>query len=246
MSVVRTVVITVALGCGGGKGMQTDGGNPSNDAAIDAALVPVDAPIDAPPVGCPAAPTTGDLAYITAGPNLDVIWSEPDGTVRGCTKTDAQGKTELRIGAGSAVTVIMPGSSTTRLLTIAGLQAGDDLFFGQVGTPPTVPTFHATFTNTPVTADRFFYDLGCDSISYAGTSGISATPGDSMLYSPCVSDDGQRINVYAEAHMSTDIVAYAIAANVAVTSPTTSVTLDTWRTDWIDAPVTMTNVPFDC
>lgn len=242
---IRAIVLCglVLAACGGGGGGGDDDAPPdASSVEIDAAEVP-----DGNTAGivCPPAPTTGTAAHIFYGtPDVDVIWSEADGTLRGCTKTDASGETELLIEADTMVTFVRPNNANWHLFTQTGVQPGENLVYGA----PPFPSaqVHLHYEGQYAGATNYMADLGCGGFSYAGNTGFApfSDPVDVDYFPLCLTSDNAHVNVYAEAADGNVAIAYAIATDVTLTPPSTDVTLGAWRTDFVDAPVTLSNVPF--
>lgn len=131
--------LLLLLGACGEVASFTDAGNTGDDT-IDAATTP-----DATSVG-PVTVTA--LTRCCTNPNdpvqgVEVISVDPDGNGRDRAQTSVQGQATVDVERGGSVTVIYPNTGNSHyLVTIAAVDPGDDLTFGDrftesTGNPPT-------------------------------------------------------------------------------------------------------------
>jgi hypothetical protein len=251
MKHVRLCLVTSLFSiaaCGGGD----DGGVDPTDAAepIDSAVEPDSEVI-----------TTATLTVFADGtpiPNIDVVWSNPDGTVLAEDVTGADGSASHDVVSGSAVTLAVtigaPGLRFAgRSLTGGGpqrfaatwlaIEPGDELVWN-FGSAPGSPLtdLDVTLPGAQTDADRYRVAVGCVATEFADPEAeIGGTIPDLCLGS----DD--LIDVVALAYdddAGGAVVGYTYDTDVAV-DDTTSVVLGAWQTALTAHTITLTDAPAD-
>jgi hypothetical protein len=219
-----------------------DGGSSIDAADHDAEIA--DASIDADLTG-PATITVMSEGNPLGG--IDVVFSNPDGSVLSEQTTDASGEATEDVLAGSAATiaVMIPGGGGGGDgyfgITWLGIEPGDDLVWAFDPPQPTVVgDLSVTLPGVHAGATDYEVMLGCTTI----VTGTPVVPVTGQVTSDCLGSDG-NIDVVAIA-LDVDGVplAYSHDADVpAVSGGTTSVTLGAWQTTFDPLTVTLTNAP---
>jgi hypothetical protein len=220
----RSLLLLALAACGNVTGDAPDGGE-GPDAG---ALTP-----DARPSAGPVTVTflyAGDIV-----PDAPIVVYRPDGTLFIDTLTGANGFRRIEdVPAGSTLTVGKFLGGAPRVITVVGVQAGDEITLGDRGGDYTSTQFEATVSN--YTADYFWVDTGC------GGSRFNANSTQTMdVYGTCRVPGTSTWNVVGIAHDSAGAsLAFSVYPGVAAFG---TATLNQWRTDWGAFSLNISNKP---
>jgi len=145
-------------------------------------------PID----GAPDAPNHGPVTVTlfdpstpgTLVPNSPVVFIEADGTVAAKSTTDAVGIAKGDVHANATVTAIIIAQGTTTMMTVEGVQPGDNILLGPSQVPP--PNNAGTFTvSWPAYSGAASYNLvgPCDYPNVGNVTTYAMTVNDSCKQS---------------------------------------------------------------
>jgi hypothetical protein len=166
-----TALAVVAAACGEVKSSPDAG-------AVDGA-VPDD--VDAPPAP-PDALSRGPV-QVTVFEEFDgvpqagvtVVFLEPDGTLAGRVLTDDLGQASAELTSGGSVTAVRLDTST-RLVTILGVEAGDHLVFGEAPAPDATETAVLQVGFTRTTHPNHVVHTTCGTSPTAGAASFVEMP----------------------------------------------------------------------
>jgi hypothetical protein len=165
-------ILAATIGCGGGLPADPDA---APDAAIaDAAIA--DAVPDAMPDAMPASVVVHVRGRAGAGPSagVPVLFHDPAGALVGRTTTDAQGVASGVVAAGGSITVVEAGPRL--LTTIAGVEPGDDLEVGDVGTwDPPLRATSIVVPSGPDASDQYVAWGPCALSGFSSTTTVPVT-----------------------------------------------------------------------
>jgi hypothetical protein len=211
-------------------------------AAIAAAV------LAACPAEGPTGPVTGPatITILGGGPvqGVEVLFHEPDGSVRSRALTGADGKATAVVAPGALATVVgfFPGTTNAYSLdTVAGLNPGDAVL---VGTPTPLPMatgqVDVTLPGDFVGASSYRVDIGC---GYA-TAAASDAPVSVLVRSSC----GTTVSAVAVAIADGGIeLAFSTATDIPLSGAPPalagSITLPAWTTDFGSLALTASSAP---
>jgi hypothetical protein len=145
-------------------------------------------------------PSSFDHAVVADAP---VVIAAPDGSIRGETRTDAEGHATGHIQAGDSVSTVIHHTGNHLVYTVVALQPGDDLQLGASA----LPTVGHVDVTLPAIADAVEYQLG-------GPCGVYVTGTSTRMEidSDCARDP---LTLYAVAYdRSNTALGYLTAENV--------------------------------
>jgi hypothetical protein len=232
------VLLVAVAACG------DDGGSSPDAADHDAELA--DAEVPDADVSGPATITV--MSEGNPIPGIDVVFSNPDGSVLSQMTTNASGEATETVLPGSAGTIAVmipgapPGGPTGNgyaAISWLGIEPGDDLVW--TFDAPQPATFGDLTVNLPGDfggATQYEVHLGCTSFFAAdGTTPVTGT-----IAEDCLGTD-QNIDVLAIALDDGGApVAFSYDNELAVAAGTT-VTMPAWQTTFDPLTVTLTNAP---
>ncbi|MGM0558489.1 MAG: hypothetical protein ACQEVA_19040, partial [Myxococcota bacterium] len=167
-----------------------------------------------------------------------VIAHDPDAAVTGDVATDEAGEAVVEVTEGSIVTLIdAPPNDYTRYLTLQDIDPGDSVELELAPNASPNRTLDVELPGSFSGASSYEVHGGCNyrsALDASNTITLGIRP-------PCTEDD---VDLLALAKDSDEnVIAYTNAETIQATSGTTTVSLDSWKTDVLDADLEVTGLP---
>jgi hypothetical protein len=189
-----------------------------------------------------AAPTTATVKVMHGSepvPDIRVVFHNPDGDVTTDTTTDEAGEASAEVVEGSMVTAIdAPPNTFTRYVTLTDLSPGTETLLQFAPDSNPQKTVEVTPPGSFTDATTYPVTIGCN----FGTSIDGSDTVTLGVREPCRADS---VDVLAVARDSEDLLAYATQKGVSLDQATTSVSLNSWRDDFVAANTEFTDLPGD-
>lgn len=250
MVFIVLAVVTLSTGCGDtdddgrvdqtdtGRDLSRDQGNPTTDTMTDSTTDTMDVQ-DEPEIG------TISVHFSEAGYPVEgaAVFHDPDGNALAYETSDEDGLLSIDVPSGAMMTVTSENGNSRSLLTIVGLQPGDEINLNTPAdsaiSPQQVGQLSITVDTAIENVSNYDFRLGYGGL---GASNIDS-PITGVIYDRDLTDTG-TINVLGIASGFGERYGFASFEDVAlVEAGVTTLNVATWREDWTTLTINAFNAP---